>query len=808
MENAEARCAMAEYKMPRQRNKHITGSGLGVRKGTRTGGSSVGGGQSGFSNPGSSRTNGNKSGGNKIPILALILAILVGGGGLLSTRRFSADSGQSAGQDGQAAVQSFGNRTGSGPLSALAGMLFPSSGWSAAPNTGVLNDAVSPAAREKFTVLRGGGEDTATVMVYLCGTDLESRRGMATADLNEMLDALSSPQVHLIVCAGGCAQWQNETFSDGVNQLWQVRDGQLVPIEVDASSPPAAVTAPDAAMTDPDTLSAFLAWCAGAYPADRNILILWDHGGGSLSGYGYDENHPGAGSLSLADLDQALSGAGVKFDFVGFDACLMAATEAALLLSRYADYLIASEETEPAGGWYYTGWLTDLAKNPSRPTLELGQRIADDFVDTSAKAYRGQSATMSVTDLAELGETLEGNLEDFAREARAMMEESGTRRLSAARTEARDFPASVDQIDLVHFARNLGTEAGNALAETLLGAVKYNRTANAANTSGLSAYFPWKDAERAEGAALALERLGLGGEYARCVREFAALETAGRYASGASASPADALSERAAAAASGAEAGGPPQTVSQIAALLGRLLGVNMTDGGAAVQDGANPEARRLEAMAEDLADHRFDPAWLVWKDGKLSLTQEQLSLVRGLDVNLFFDDGEGYVELGVDNSCRIDEDGALIGGFDGAWVSINGQPVAYYHLASVEEEGRFVDTGRVPVTLNGEPADLILLFTDEQPDGYIAGARPMYENGETETVFRGLTELEPGDELVFLCDYYLYDKTFEGRYTLGDPMTVTENMEVSYTDVGSSTRALYRFTDVYGGYWWTEPGT
>ncbi|MCR5235609.1 MAG: hypothetical protein K6E34_00220 [Lachnospiraceae bacterium] len=35
------------------------------------------------------------------------------------------------------------------------------------------------------------------------------------------------------------------------------------------------------------------------------------------------------------------------FDFIGFDACLMATVETAYMLSPYADYMIASEEFEP-----------------------------------------------------------------------------------------------------------------------------------------------------------------------------------------------------------------------------------------------------------------------------------------------------------------------------------------------------------------------------------------------------------------------------------------------------------------------------
>ena len=66
---------------------------------------------------------------------------------------------------------------------------------------------VSSLARDKRVVPLGGGKDTVTVMIYMCGTDLESRSGMATKDLQEMLNATLSDKVTIIVETGGCARW-------------------------------------------------------------------------------------------------------------------------------------------------------------------------------------------------------------------------------------------------------------------------------------------------------------------------------------------------------------------------------------------------------------------------------------------------------------------------------------------------------------------------------------------------------------------------------------------------------------------------
>ena len=57
-----------------------------------------------------------------------------------------------------------------------------------------------------------------------------------------------------------------------------------------------------------------------------------------------------------------------------------------------------------------------------------------------------------------------------------------------------------------------------------------------------------------------------------------------------------------------------------------------------------------------------------------------------------------------------------------------------------------YMITGRVPVLLNEERADLILVFDTDHPYGYIAGARFDYRDGETQTVAKALSALEPGD--------------------------------------------------------------
>jgi len=90
---------------------------------------------------------------------------------------------------------------------------------------------VSELARAKRTVLKGNGEDIATVMIYMCGTDLESKWGMATADLKEMLNAEISDKVNIIVETGGTLKWQNNTVDSSTNQRFKVTNDGLKLLE-------------------------------------------------------------------------------------------------------------------------------------------------------------------------------------------------------------------------------------------------------------------------------------------------------------------------------------------------------------------------------------------------------------------------------------------------------------------------------------------------------------------------------------------------------------------------------------------------
>lgn len=783
---------------PRGRERRVTGPGKTVQKhGGGLGGGPAGGGQEGRRD--SSGGGGKRSGGGGgLKLIILLAVLLLGGGGGLGALMGGSSGGSGAPSQNIQQSAPGGGVDWTSLLGGLGGGSV-SSGWAEPANTGKLDTSVNPSARSKRTKIIGDGRDVATIMVYMCGTDLESRSGMGTSDLQEMLGADLGRNVNLIVYTGGCSGWRNNQVSSSTNQIWQIKSGKLSCLERDLGS---------VSMTDPDTLAGYIQYCAKRFPANRYELIFWDHGGGAISGYGYDEKFPSSGSMGLAGIDRALQKAGVTFDFIGFDACLMATAENALMLTPYADYLIASEETEPGVGWYYTNWLTEFGKNPSMPTIQLGQKIADDFVDVCAQKCAGQLTTLSVVDLAELEATLPARLTDFSKNVSSLISSKQYQTVSSARSGSREFARSsrIDHVDLVHLSQNLDSAESRALADALLSAVKYNRTSsNMTNAYGLSIYFPYQNVAKVDQAVNSYQQIGMDEAYMRCIQQFASLEASGQAVSGGTASPLPSLL--------GNLSGG-----SGSAEMIAQLLESFLSGGYGSISGLTGSNTGFLSGKALDTAEtveyltaNRFASEALVWTgsaDGTsvLRLSEDQWKLVQTLDLNLFYDDGEGFIDLGLDNVFDFDESGGLLGVNDHAWLAINGQPVAYYHTATVDDGENYTITGHVPVLHNGRRAELLLTFDNENPYGYVSGVRAEYTEGETETVAKSGSELEVGDTLEFLCDYYSYGGDYLDSYRLGEPLTVDAPLEVSDVPLEGETRAAYRFTDIYNQSYWTPP--
>ena len=699
---------------------------------------------------------------------------------------------------------------------------------SASTSTGEANYTVSNKARGRYTKLKGNGTDVVTIMIYLCGSDLESEHSMATADLNEMLHAnLDDEHLNIIVETGGAKKWNNSVISNKTNQRYRVTSRGLQVLDDNVGSK---------SMVDPNTLVSFIQYCKNKYPADRYMLIMWDHGGGAITGYGYDEKS--SGSMTLDKLNSALKQGGVKFDFIGFDACLMGTLETALVTEQYADYLIASEEAEPGTGWYYTTWLSELSKNPSIDTVKLAKTLIDDFTDVSRKNYPGCNTTLSVVDLAEFAGTVPDAFNAFSSEISGMLDNSEYKQVANARADAREFgvSAKVNHIDVIDFASKIGGTKANALVTALKGCVKYNRTSvSMKNSYGVSIYFPYSSFKSMNSAVALYNSIGISGDYSRCIKSFASLAAGGQIATGgttsspygslfgdyggSSYSSGDMLGSLL-----GSYLGGSGDTdtlgslLGGAGSLLGGMGGSSVTDylGGILGGDSYDwfDSGRALankdyyDANSLTVADMQLTEKG----DGYvLSMSGDKWDLVHSVQLNVFVKDEEkdGYLDLGMDRQFSFDNDGDLVIDYDNSWLTLDGHVVAYYFLEYVEDGKNWAEAGRVPVLLNGERYDLLIVFDNEikgHEDGYVAGAQRVYSESETLTVGKGLVQLQKGDKIDFLCDYYGADGSYSATYYLGEQIAFDGELTVAYMDIGDSACEFsYCLTDLYGNEFWTE---
>jgi hypothetical protein len=663
---------------------------------------------------------------------------------------------------------------------------------------------VSPSARAKRTVLKGSGADTATVMVYICGTDLESQGGMATSDLNEMLYATISDKVNVIVETGGASRWRNSVISNTTNQRYRATAQGLQLLEGNLGK---------RSMVDPATLTDFIRYCKANYAADRYELVLWDHGGGSITGYGYDQLFP-KDSMTVAEIGTALKNGGCVFDFVGFDACLMGSLETATVLEPYADYMIASEETEPGVGWYYTGWITALSQNTSIPTTDLVKMLVDDYVREAEDKASGSQTTLSLLDLAELKGTVPSAFAAFSSSTTKLIDADNYQTVSNARADTKEFARSsrLNQIDLINFAQNLGTPEANALVGALRGCIKYNRTSrNITDANGVSVFFPSGQLSQMNAVLDTYDQIGVAAEYRECITSYASVTAGGQVVSSGSGNFLDVLLQGLSGGTqttptSGSSTAGELGAVLQSVLSSGDLSSITGLLGGAA----GWLDTDRMRASVPYYEQNHFDASALVIteKNGQrvIALPEEQWKLVQEIEQNVFVDDGKGFIDLGLDNVPDFNADGDLIMEYDGTWLALNGHIVSYYMVSDDRHGGSYSIKGRIPAMLNGRLVDIIVVFDDQDPYGVVLGAQIKYDPAtQSETVPKGLVDIVAGDKIDYLCDYYTYAGKYSDTYYLGDQYAATGEWRIENLSVGDSGYQMtYRLTDIYGNKYWT----
>lgn len=549
----------------------------------------------------------------------------------------------------------------------------------------------------------GGRRDGGSWAVYwyLCGSDLESEGGFATDDLLELLEVRLPENVTVVIETGGAAEWWNDMVDASVLQRYVYNSRGLRLVDEQ----------PSASMGERETLADFLRFASENYPADRTAVVFWNHGGGSVAGASFDELYD-YDSLTLDEMyaafaevwEPTLEPGKQPLELVGFDTCLMATVDVAYTFCDLSRYLVASEETEPANGWYYSRWLGALARNPSMDGAILGRVICDSYFRGCVEAGTADDATLSLTDLSRLEGLLDA-YESFGAEALAAACDDPTffTRFARVAAQSENYGGNTREqgytnlVDLGHMARQSDTEllpsaqrVLDALEDCVLYQVKgpYRREA-----TGLSCYYSYNgDVDDLAGYT------GIGA--GKAFKHFYQLALTGQLSADGEAYLAD--------------------------------LYINTAD---------------LQPI-QGLPDTDWDGAPLTRdEDGGivLELGPQANDLLVSVYFSLYYMDADSDVLLllGTDDDIIADwENGVFRDNFRGVWGSIDGN-IVYLELSY---QGDGYNIYAVPVLLNGESCYLQVVYDFTEKEWRILGARQGID--DSGMAGKGLRLLEEGDEL------------------------------------------------------------
>ena len=243
--------------------------------------------------------------------------------------------------------------------------------------------------------------DAYTILLYMCGSDLESNSatttqgGQATRDITEILSVSCPSNVNFVIQTGGSTKWSTkyDIVADKIGRYHVNNRSLITDAKLDQAN-----------MGDYATFRDFLTWGMTEYPAQKYGVIMWDHGG-AMEGLCQDDNYNGDTLINSEVINavwdaRLLGGVSEKLEFIAYDVCLMAVQDIAQFNSYNFNYMIASQESEAGTGYDYDQWLPTLYNNPaSVNTVTLLTRIADTFMNEQGN---NSDQTQAVYDLSKM----------------------------------------------------------------------------------------------------------------------------------------------------------------------------------------------------------------------------------------------------------------------------------------------------------------------------------------------------------------------------------------------------------------------
>ena len=451
-------------------------------------------------------------------------------------------------------------------------------------------------------------------------------------------------------------------------------------------------------------------------------------------------------------------------DIIGFDTCLMATVDTAYTFSDIGKYLVASQEVEPGNGWLYSGWLGALAQTPDIEPLELSKVICDSYVQGCEEVGTEDNITLSATDLSKVAGLIAA-YDDFGKEALASAVENpaffahfskiaNSVENYGGNTREQGYTNMTDLGTLALKSSGLLPETTGAVTAALADCVVYKVNGKyRPESAGISCYY----------------------SYNGDVEDFNAY---------ANISPADSFKYLYA------------------YGLTGELSEQGM-DYIAQMNYNTLPELMTLNSV-----DWQDMPV-TVDEEGNATLTlgSEAINILSTLTFDLYYADPDEDILLclGTANDIVADWDnGVFHDNFRGVWGSLDGA-LCYMEIAY---EGENYNQYSVPILLNGEEYNLMVIYDFETAQYVIEGARrPLDESGAADKNLRYLVE---GDEIQTI--HYMTAISGDNDELTPvqiDTLTVTSQTAFAETELGDGFFIMvYAMRDSQGNVAYSVPIT
>lgn len=606
-------------------------------------------------------------------------------------------------------------------------------------------------SREKFFPDHSQ-DKSVSVFTYIVGSDLEDGSGCATANIKQMIEATAQgDKLKFFIQAGGSRRW----FTDGIDGdsygRYEISGGRLKKLED---------LADDISMSDQKSLEDFLIWAKEKHAADRNMLVLWDHGGGVALGYGQDDVNDKQSDnyetcMNTSEFLKAVKKAGMKFDVIGFDACLMQDLEIAAKLEPYADYYLASEEVEGGYGWYYTSAFGKLAEDPGMSTEDFAVDMLSCFdqLNTIVKDEDGKPDTESTLSLVDttLAKPAYDEFEKFLEKVDVKIKEdtASYADMAIAGSNAYNFfdDLQIDLIDYLTILYKADYDDGVAsdkeikdLINKLHACILYRNKNSAEGINGIAFAFPYKAIHLYTDTSKELKAMSLKTER-RVFNDIFSIMAAQK--------------KKAADSGEGAsvETNGDDQDfLSALIAAFGE-------------QDYTGEEwyVKGFEDYSD--VDVMVDIPLTDTDDGyKIELPEQAWDIVTDCQTMVWKKTGKGGRKLqylGKDQIGGVDENGHPTITMDENWVHVGGELVCYEADPIRTTKNGDVFSGKVRARLNDEEDIMLTIEWDpvkeneEGPEkGHVTGYYPIDTDSFSDVLTsRGTKSLQTGDAIQFIFD-------------------------------------------------------